>query len=483
MSSALIPVNARVYITNGHKFTINSSTETSDPSFSYKYEPKSIRAHFDGTKQKDVAAFRAYVVKDAAYPSDLITSGWKLNMTRYDTLETNIELRSLTVTVDPNSIGSFDFTYGSTTTTLSNEDSFENEVTDEFTTGPIKIDPTVGDTYFYGKITLTYKIFKNTARSSSTATSTIWVLPYPNIKLITVDDINVSVETISSVDTYVNTVTYKDYYYKTSDCSPKLIPLVFANYNDVSTDDDTVFRAPDNPTPDERFVAAYISSTISGTVSINSSRIVSTLLDGEPTNTNYFTFSQKTAVYKIPWTATNNLNNLRLNTTETGTYQISINFVFNAVTQLLSQSTMPAVFVFRVNSQLFTGETEMGVDPTGSIAFNNEDSIGYITSFRTAGVPLIRVVRVISGTSLNLIDDKFRFSTVVIVENLTDDTITVTTAGTATEMLNEVYITDQNDVNTVSSKKKKIFMRVLFTPPIWEQSAEFVEDENINVDV
>jgi hypothetical protein len=107
------------------------------------------------------------------------------------------------------------------------------------------------------------------------------------------------------------------------------------------------------------------------------------------------------------------------------------------------------------------------------------DCSGYITSFKMSCVPILKLVTVTSGTILNLNNNRFKFSTTLVVENMTEADLTVTMDGKTEQDIikdpteNEIYITTAEHSVTLATHKKRVFVRILFSPSIWEPSDVF----------
>lgn len=460
-------VNTRLYLTNGHKFVLNASTETDKDSKKYNklWQPNSAGfTHFDGTTDS-VAMLRGFVVQGAVYTDNTIN----VNITQYDTAGSAIDLSTLDVVVAPNSKGILKVSYGSKTAALEAGDSFENEYS-ERTTGSLSLDPAIlNETYaFYGKVTLTYNVY-TTGGTSSTVTSTIYFLPYPSMRITKIQKFAVT----NSGSTYSNDAGNTSFIMK-SDGTTENISVTFSNSNQ-DTDSIAVFSS------EATIIADYIDTIIKNNVQMDRALVSSVTLDSVVVANSYFGIKSQNKL-NISWGSTDDTI-ITFSTDTRGTYvgiiefYTQFNIKFGSSLKIIDTKKIYASIELSVVNFVMKGDVDfVAIDESTNDFVVGDATVGYISCFRYANIPAICIVSITTGEDIevDLADDTyFKFAVNVVIENKSENQITVlTTNDPYVGFRDHLYVVSTSGV-TIDSGNKRMFLRILFDPVTWEPSSEY----------
>jgi hypothetical protein len=460
--------NKRFYLFNETSYVLNSAIETSSNNVSSTIYtalweiPPSGRQ--DGTND-DVGVFYGTMRKNSSLNSV------KINMLKYNKNTINIDLATLNVSVNNYSLDTALLTYGNYTCNLRSTIPFNNEYVyndNSPRNGLITLNP---NRSFYGKITLTYMTYNSLNVRSNIETTTIYVLPYPILRITHIDNIepNKKNQTL-----YTNIQTRTNYVYELSEVLSKNIPIRFSNSNS-DYDVGTVFNTSNTNNIN---ISNYIAKILKA--NLNNVEIVLTKLNESIINNIYFTTTFLSKV-DILWGESYDVL-LNLSTNLIGLYYVSLKNTTNLHSIKGTSLIIYGNFNFTVNSQIFVGD--ISFEPNTLIKYETSDALGFISVIKYCGIPIQKILTITDKpeTSSRLYVDltdlsQFRYTTTIIIDNKSLESvfINIQNSGTGIEN-NTIYITTDEDIVEILPNKKRIFIRILFNPVVWEPSDEFVEE-------
>lgn len=460
--------NKRFYLFNETSYILNSVLETPSNNVSastytalWEVTPNGRQ---DGTTD-DVGVFYGTMRKNSSINSV------KINMLKYNRNVSNIDLATLNVTVNNYSLGTALFTYGNYTTSLTSTTVFNNEYVYSDSSprnGTITLNP---NTSFYGKITLTYRTYNSSNIRSNIETTTIYVLPYPILRITQIDNIE---SNKNSQTLYTNVPTRTNYVYELSDAVSKNIPIKFSNSNS-NYDNDIVFNTSNTGNIN---IKNYITKTLRA--NLNNTELVLTKLNGSPVDNIYFTTNFLSKI-DISWGGSYDLL-LNLSTHLVGLYYVSSKNTINLNSIKGTSLVVYGNFTFTINSQIFVGD--ISFESNTLTPYETSDALGYISSIKYSGIPIQKMLTLISKPdtssrlSVDLTDlSQFRHTTMIIIDNKSTESafVNIQNSGTGIEN-NTIYISTDEDIVEIPPNRKIIFIRILFNPVVWEPSDEFVEE-------
>ena len=496
--------NSRLYLTNKNNFILNalSISQLTD----LKWYAKGL--HPDQVND-NVYVLRGFISESISKKLTDI----KVNINQNSTPSTlQIDLSSVSITVDSNAYGSIIIGNGSQPdVTLIAGETFANLFC-AISTGSLNMNPSIGS--FYGKVILKYKVFDqddNTETLSNEATCTIYFVPYPSLRITKIK----SIESQNEIDSetgyikYYNNLSCGKFLYKLSELVD--ITLTFSNSN---FDNDINPFLSENEKIKNYLTNIVLRSTLhlndkieeqpdsdnDGIGNIYPAKILSTSLNGEEIIDIFNIITKGDLIFKgtsikfngllrFSWLENKDVK-IACTVTSEGVYNTRILFNTNRHSTFSTYTNIIADISLKVydnkNKKIFgdveiIGDIDMISDTTNN--FITDKSIGYISSFRFECIPLIRLIKVTgrpSEESITVLDltntTYFKYSNTVIIENISNDIVYVETnrSGTTNEN-NLLYVTDEDTPVILEMGKKKVFIRVLFTPIVWEPSDDYVE--------
>lgn len=503
----MINVNKRMYLTNQHKYVLSNQQDTGSMNIKGRtWENNKIQKHFDGTIGDNTAIVFKNLTKNLNMPHI------NINLMQFNTFSTQIDIRSLTVTINEGSKGYLNVTYGAgynsyTETLISNlpnsnipsaernltlTNKFSNEETPVF--GTIIFEPKSNNSdpndrdknSFRGVVTLTYKVTNKLVIGDQIATCKIYFLPYPKLSIKSIDgNTDFIFDQQSGTLIYPNPTKLPPSALKNEVIEGTYsIPIVFTN--SFGIDDTGTYIENENMTPNQKLVLAYINELLSMHVVI-------------PNHFNFMYFNENH--FKVAW---GNLTN---------------------VVQTFNVTADKNIYAGKIVIKSHSTICDTHNDIVSTFTFDNTQNIGYIKTIYSDVAPLTKVLSITksdqAGVSLDLMMPKsnenhylnFNQTITVIVKNqsMADIKIKINetlvqgdcsyssissslhdgqsslyeTGESLYENENEsdtndcngsdeLYITDNVDATTQTIKPGNyaVFERVLFSPNIWEASGQ-----------
>ena len=464
--------NKRFYLFNETEYILNANAGDETPNnTAYQYDTRYYSAVWeysgasprkDGTTD-DVDIFYGLMRKNSLRYSA------NLNMLKTNDANTYVDVSTINIVTDSNSIGTGIFTYGDYTYNLTNSSSFSNSYTynpSTPVTGTIIFNP---NRSFYGKIIITYKTYDVSNVRSNTETLTLYILPYSYLRITKVSEIDTDA---TNEPTFINNISDPAYTYTLSESNPKNIIVRISNSRN-NTDSINSFSSTNTGSTK---ITNYINSLIKGT--INNIEILWTKIDTIDTLDTYFTTDFFSTI-KINWTSTQTFVLILTNPSIIGTFNTSLRLTTNTTNINGNSRLIYANLTFIVREQEFIGNISYNSGECDD-EFVQQDALGCVTTYSFNGVPLNKMVKLTGlphgSTNLNVdLTDitQFKFATLVVVANATQTiaNIHIQNSGTGIEN-NTIYVSSDN-ISLLNPGKKMVFMRVLFDPVIWEPSEEF----------
>lgn len=437
-----MPQDTRLYLTNKQKYTLNADHEIENIDIKgHAWEDPDVSPHFDGTT--DSVGMRFINVKKGTALKNL-----SINILKFESEGEKIDLRSLTMTTDANATGTLKITYGDYNASLSAGQSLTNKYTgDEPVTGKVIIS---GNGY-YGKLTITYKTYIDDLLSVESATCTIYWLPYPKLRLLLVDSVlTPETESTDNSATYENSDPDSSLDKNNNDASYNS-QLSFSNSYDSTTNKDFY-------SSEKEAIVTYIDSLLVMTIENSKIAVDSVTRDDKTISTTDFSYVYKGSSFQVEWGDLRTYP-FKINTLEEGTYVVGT--LATASSELNN------------NDQILTLTLTYKINKYQNI-YTSDTCEGYVRTVDVDGIPLTMSLILTSGTRLDLSDDSFfNSTTTVIVENATDDTITIKVNNADGSNDGSIYFTPEDDnTKTLSAGKKMVFIRILFEPSVFDASAE-----------
>lgn len=480
----MINVNKRMYLTNQHKYILSSQQDTGSMNIKGRsWESNKIQRHFDGTVGDNTAIVFKNLTKSLNLPHV------NINLMQFNTFSTQLDVRSLTIEINENSKGYLNVTYGAgynsySETLISNlpnsnvqhverklsiVNNFKNEQSPIL--GTVSLEPKSNDgnsddrdaNSFRGVVTLTYLIANKFNVSEQLAKCTIYFLPHTKLRIESIDGY-----TDFIMDVANNTLIYPN---PTKLPSPSLkneridgiytIPIVFTN--SFGIDDQNTYVKDSNMTSNQLAILAYIRDLLTAHVAI-------------PNNYNFMYFS--TNHFDVQWGTTSVIEHFNVNADK-------------------------CIYAGKIAIKSHTGICDTHNDVILALTFDNTENIGYIKTIYSDVAPLIKVLTIVksaqSGTYFDILspqsnsitsDINFDQTITVIVKNQSSNDINVKISETV--VANDTCSNEsQHDSNLYECEKElnisnnpallthiikpgnyAMFERVLFSPAIWEASAQ-----------
>jgi hypothetical protein len=464
--------NKRFYLFNETSYVLNANPIDETPSnttllyseyYSASWQFSDVSPKLDGTTDP-LDIFYGYMRKS----SNL--NQVNLNMLKTNDANTFVDLSTINITASNNSIGTAIFQYGTYTYYLTNTSSFINSY-ESNTSGTITLNP---NSSFYGKINLTYRTRDLSNNLSDIETLVIYILPYSYLRITQLNSIDT--ETIND-PTFSNKLFDPAYTFTLSEVNPKNIIVRISNsHNEL--DSSATFNSS---TTGSLKITNYLNSLTRGT--INNIEILSTNINTENTLDTFFT-TNYSSIIRIPWASYQTFI-LTLD-------NVSLSAVYNTFMRLTTNTTningnsryIYGNFTFVVTEPVFIGDINYKSGESDPV-FTQIDSSGSITTHSYNGVPLHNMITITNKPiesisahiSVDLTDTQyFKYSTLVIITNATEEDIYVNIQNSGTGIENNTIYVSSDNIEIIRSNKKMVFMRVLFDPIIWEPSDEFSLD-------
>jgi hypothetical protein len=501
----MINVNKRMYLTNQHKYILSNQQDTGSMNIKGRtWENNKIQKHFDGTIGDNTAIVFKNLTKSINVPHI------NINLMQFNTFSTQIDIRSLTVSINEGSKGYLSVTYGMGYNSyeevlISNMPNSithpENgqclTITNKFTDlpdpffGTVILNPKSLDTdqftcdanSFRGVVTLTYKIANKLSVSDTVATCKVYFLPYPRLRITSIDNnCDFITESSSGSIIYPNPTKFPLSTLKNEVIENTYsVPVIFTNSFDVS-ESLTYIDSESHITPNQQAILNYINCLLTSHVNIP----------------NYYTFMYFTnGHFKIEWGSTvNTLQNLNIKA---------------------DKNIYAGKIVIKSNTSI----CDTHDDIITMLTFDNNQNLGYIKTIFSDVAPLIKVLSIVKSTnsdvSLDLMAPKsnpsnllnFDQTITVIIKNQSDKDIKIKISETLVQgnddcsslyddnncsslyddnncsslyeekhnhdhCNDELYITDSPEATTqiIKPGNYAVFERILFSPNIWEASGQ-----------
>lgn len=468
--------DTRLYLTNGQKFILNNLTgETASVSNKYiQYsQSPSTSNHFDGMTDA-VGTMYAYVQKGQTVNESNTLS---LNITKYDTSGYEIDLSTLHVAIGTGSVGNLRVIYKDEYATLNTSTTFTNAY-EELTTGTITLDPLTDNVSynFYGKVVVQYRLTDGEIHSDL-VTSTVYFLPYPTIRVVTILNRNINIDS----GHYKNDLSGDDFILKSNGVN-QTISVKLSNSN-TATDSITAF------TSEVTNIKNYIINNITGNISLDNSVFNSVTLNDVVVTNTYFT-TLNTKIF-LGWGSSDTFD-ITFNSTTEGDYVGYLQLLTNYKIKYGTSMTMTPLSIVYIDlsltamDQLLKGDVSFASKPeSGQNDFIVDDVVvGHITCFKMSQLAVMCIVSVTTGSDVHVdLSDEtyFKHSVNVVVENKTTSTINVVTHsdGFVDPGDSKIYVGDNSSGTDIATNRKRIFTRILFDPMAWEPSPEYIMTEEV----
>jgi len=384
------------------------------------------------------------------------------------------------------------------------------EIDNAMNDGDIILDPTSG---FYGKINIRYKIFDSVGNESSEVVASVFVLPYSNIRIKTIDNDNDLFLLEDSPLTF--TVTYE---------------------NGYSDNDFDFINLSSNTTAIKNFIKKVTSADIDFT-KLQITKYLENGRSASPTDkfvfastvdNNNLTSTSATHIKNIRWKQTVKLN-YRFTPTVVGTFAFNSRVIANTRSiagnsllvytkisdvlmnvclnetqyfQNINASTLTILDEANINSLHVTNdittstlETSGGANVGSNLNVDGDLSLSNTTSaIKLFGIPIIKGISSTSDVHLvsssgSLVTEPIEFNSLCIVaikNTNVHSSIKVYTTDVAQRTFPiknpsyNIYVSgiDASNYVNIGAGKTRIFIRIMFDPPTWEPSSqEFPDDD------
>lgn len=502
----MININKRMYLTNQHTYVLSNRQDTGSMNIKgHHWENNKIVKHFDGTSNDNTAI----VFKNLTKTFNVKTVN--INLMQFNTFSTQVDLRSLSISINENSKGKLNVVYGEgyncyTDTLCSHlpnsletpEDGKHLEIENKFSEneepmfGTITFDPKytsdssmkMDSHSFRGIVTLKYKIANKLTVSETFATCKIYFLPYTSIKILSIDGENQFIHNKNEY-IYPNPVKLPSPSIKLESTEDKyLIPISFTSSFGINDENTYV---DNNITIHEPTIINFINNSLTTHVNI-------------PNNFKFMAFTNNN--FQLHWTKEKNTQELNVSTDKT---------------------IFAGKFIIRSNTNICTTNNDISL----CITLDNNKNIGYVKTIYSDVAPLTKVITFVNPTdsflNINLLSPdnnnsqlNFNQTITVIVKNQSNKNINIKVCNDSENHQddcaesnnscdsnlydsnlydsslydnnlydnnlydNNLYDNDECGTHTTSESENRcikpgnyiVFERVLFTPTIWESSCQ-----------
>lgn len=405
----MINVNKRMYLTNQHKYILSSQQDTGSMNIKGRtWENNKIQRHFDGTVGDNTAVVFKNLAKTLNIPHV------NINLMQFNTFSTQVDIRSLTVSINEESKGYLNVTYGAgynsytetlvshlPNTHISPDSGKLLAITNKFSSGEapvmgtIILEPKSNDqnpndrdkNSFRGVVTLTYRIANKLAVSEQVATCKIYFLPYPKLRIVSIDGYSDFInEPTSGTLIYPNPTKLPQASLKNEIVEGTYtVPIAFTNSFNI--DDKKTFIEDPNMTPNQQAIITYINELLTSHIAI-------------PNHYNFMYFSE--SHFKIGWGGTSN-------------------FIQN-----FNITADKNIYAGKIVVKSHTTICDTHDDIILALTFDNTQNIGYIKTIYSDVAPLIKVLSIIKSSLNNMAVDLLAPKSNTIMAGLNfDQTVTV----------------------------------------------------------
>lgn len=464
----MINVNKRMYLTNQHKYILSSQQDTGSMNIKGRtWENNKIQRHFDGTVGDNTAIVFKNLSKTLNIPHV------NINLMQFNTFSTQVDIRSLTISINEGSKGYLNVTYGAgynsyTETLISNlpnsnitpESGKKLEIINKFEHEPTPILGTItlepksknnnqdecDQNSFRGVVTLTYKIANKLTLFEQVATCKIYFIPYPKLRIVSIDECkDFIIEPTTGTLIYPNPTKLKENSLK-NELMEGIYTIPFEFTNSFGIDDKNTFIETQNMSPNQQAIISYINNLLISNVNM-------------PNYYNFMYFSENN--FKVEW----------------GNVKNTIQY-FNIVAD-------KNIYAGKIIVKSHTTICDTHDDIILALTFDNSQNIGYIKTIYSDIAPLTKVLSIINSSSNNVSVDLLAPKSNNLTAGLTfDQTVTVIVKN---QSLNDIKIKINETISnsdcegSSSSDSNSLYDNSLYDNSLYDNSL-YEECNNNNND-